>query len=163
MRETDLHQHHGAERRPATRARLVQRQAGLSHHPRMRVDRPHHGGTQYLARDCLWHEQLMNPSQNNVAFRSAKERPFVERKATNGGVILGQVLTTRISPRSLRDCLWNTLTRKETIGHCVAGMCRGTDVSGIVVRPLISSVAVTGMAPGQISIRHSHQNFRLYD
>ena len=36
----------GAERLPATRARLVPRQAGHSHHPQMRVDRPHHGERQ---------------------------------------------------------------------------------------------------------------------
>ncbi len=34
-----------------------------------------------------------NLSKNNVAFRSAKERPFAERKATNGGVIHQQVLS----------------------------------------------------------------------
>ena len=39
-----------------------------------------------------------NSSQNNVVFRSAKERTFAERKATNGGVILGQVPTTARTP-----------------------------------------------------------------
>ena len=35
--------------------------------------------------------RLKYPSKNNVVFRSAKERPFAERKATNDGVILGRV------------------------------------------------------------------------
>ena len=34
----------------------------------------------------------MNSSKNNAVFRSTKERSFAERKATNGGVVLGQVL-----------------------------------------------------------------------
>ena len=33
-------------------------------------------------------------SKNNVVFRSAKERSFAKRKATNGGIILEQVPST---------------------------------------------------------------------
>ena len=154
-RETDAHQHHGAERLPATRARLVQCQTGLSYHPRMRVDRPRETvyGITSLPRDQAHAARLLELNRHHWAIENSvlyvRDETLGEDRSRSRTTDHGRPQQRRppqrrpqLAPherqheylRQLARLLVEYSTRKESLGHCVTGGCRGHSLRKELVR-----------------------------